>query len=91
MKKLTIAVENLKCNGCENTVHNALMKLKGVIEVEVKLETSIINLSYTGDKEAIEKKLRQLGYPKKGSGNALQTAKSYVSCAMGKFSDKAVS
>jgi copper chaperone CopZ len=93
MKELQIDVENLKCGGCETTLHNALIKLNGVHAVNVDAEKGTVRLEYVGNSEAnekaIEKKLAQLGYPKKGTGNNFQKAKSYVSCAIGKISDKA--
>ena len=92
MKKLSIEIENLKCNGCGITISNTLLKLTGVHEVDIDHENSIVNISFVGCEEikrkAVENKLAQIGYPKKGTGNSFQKAKSYVSCAIGKLSDK---
>jgi copper chaperone CopZ len=91
MKELIIEVENLKCGGCETTLHNALIKLNGIHDVKIDIDNSMVSLEYVGNKEAkektIEKKLAQIGYPKRGTGNNFQKAKSYVSCAIGKISD----
>tara|TARA_R110000868_G_scaffold73075_2_gene212329 strand:+ start:362 stop:655 length:294 start_codon:yes stop_codon:yes gene_type:complete len=91
--EIKIEVENLKCGGCETTLHNALIKLDHVISANATAENSTVWIEYTGNKEltekAIEEKLAQIGYPKKGTGNNFQKAKSYVSCAIGKISDKA--
>jgi copper chaperone CopZ len=93
MNKIELKVENLKCGGCETTLHNAIMKLDGIITAKADAESSTVLVEYSGDSELIEKKieekLAQIGYPKKGTGNNFQKAKSYVSCAIGKMSEKA--
>ncbi len=92
MQSIKIEVDNLKCGGCENTIHNSILKLDGVHEVQIDSETSELSIVYEGDKQVtenlIEKKLALLGYPRKGTGNNFQKAKSYVSCAIGKVSVK---
>lgn len=89
---IVIEVENLKCGGCENTLNNALMKLDGIIKVNADAKSSIVQISHSGNtdviEKAIEEKLAQIGYPIKGTGNNFQKAKSYVSCAIGKMSEK---
>ena len=93
MNKIELQVENLKCGGCETTLHNAIMKLDGIITAKADAESSTVLVEYSGEKELIEKVLEetlaQIGYPKKGTGNNFQKAKSYVSCAIGKMSEKA--
>ncbi|WBX73449.1 heavy-metal-associated domain-containing protein [Tenacibaculum pacificus] len=82
-----IYIENLKCGGCANTIINGLTAIKGVEEVKVDVEKSLITLNTT---EAIlplvKEKLAKLGYPEVGSENTvLHKAKSFVSCAVGKI------
>lgn len=92
METVTIQVENLKCGGCENTIRIKLTQLNNVQHVRINPETSEITVEYDktleDTKSLIENKLAQLGYPKKGTGNGFQKAKSYVSCAVGKISNK---
>lgn len=86
----TIQVENLKCGGCANTIVNGLSTIEGVEDVSVDNKTDTV--SYKGDestRELVKAKLISLGYPEKGSvkglTSGLATAKSYVSCVIGKF------
>ncbi|MEQ8910351.1 MAG: heavy-metal-associated domain-containing protein [Vicingaceae bacterium] len=92
MNELSLEIENLKCNGCGITISNAILKLNGVHEVDIDHENSIVNIVFVGSEEmkkkVIEKKLAQLGYPIKGTGNTIHKAKSYVSCAIGKMTEK---
>ena len=44
----------------------------------------------TATENLIEMKLAQLGFPKKGTGNNIQKAKSFMSCAIGRVSEKIV-
>ena len=86
MKNVIIEIDNLKCGGCAATISNSLSQFDGVEKVEVNNETSEVTLSYEEelDFDEIKKKLEFLGYPEKGTTNKFQTAKSYVSCAIGK-------
>lgn len=82
-----IQIENLKCGGCASTITKALLDHKGVENVSVDLEKSIVTISTTfSDLEQIKQKLAKLGYPEIGSkNNILHKAKSFVSCAVGKM------
>ncbi len=87
MKKAEIKVENLKCNGCASTIKKGLLNFKEVKDVDIDIENSIVNISYDGEDENIDKfkkKLSALGYPEGGNNNTFSVAKSYVSCAIGK-------
>jgi len=86
----TIEIENLKCGGCANTITKSLSNIKGVENVFVDETTDIV--SFTCNQELVEVvagRLKSLGYPERGSVHGLEsgiaTAKSYVSCAIGKF------
>ena len=81
-----IFVENIKCEGCMNSIKNALLKENGVSAVQVFLEEDKVCVSGIAiDKEMLVKKLSSLGYPEKGSNNLISKAKSFVSCAIGNF------
>lgn len=94
---MTIAVENIKCGGCANTIKLKLSSIEGVLNSEVDIEQGLIkcelaaNVSADEVKELVKQKLCSLGYPEKGSVEGLQSigakAKSFVSCATGKMSD----
>ncbi len=81
-----IFVENIKCAGCMNTIKTALLKLKGVTAVEIfKEEDKVCVSGIAVEKEMVLAKLSSLGYPQKGNNNLLNKAKSFVSCAVGRY------
>lgn len=81
-----IFVENIKCGGCLNSIKNALLKINGVTAVEIyKDEDKVCISGIAVEREVVLAKLSSLGYPQKGNNNLLSKAKSYVSCAVGKY------
>ncbi len=80
-----IEVENIKCGGCMNTIKKALMSLPGVSDVSIAKETETIRVEGEVHRDVLTSKLSELGYPEKGSNTLLHQAKSFVSCAIGKF------
>ena len=87
MKNIFI-VENIKCNGCMTTITNALLKIKGVEYVAIDEDKETITVDGAIDREMVLHKLADLGYPEKGHNSIISKAKSYVSCAIGKVSEK---
>ncbi len=84
----TLAIQNLKCAGCGTTIKNKLQSLKGIDEVSVNLENSMVSFSNETDEAflAVEKMLAKLGYPLARDKNNLgKIAKSYISCALGRM------
>ena len=87
--KTTINIENLKCHGCANTITKGLERIEEVEQVDVNVENSTVEILFSGNDDNIIKfknKLYNLGYPEKGNNNIVSTAKSYVSCAVGRIS-----
>ena len=89
MKTYTIAVENLKCNGCATTVHKAMLAIPGISNVWVAVKENTVQLEiaegYAHALHIATSKLHQLGYPQAGDNTSLEKVRSYVSCAMGKL------
>ncbi len=85
-------VLNVKCGGCANTLKKSLLEEFGEVEVNLEVEPRVITLDINESKEEVLKeKLRSLGYPLTtdnltGLQSATTTAKSFVSCAIGKLS-----
>ena len=82
----TLIVNNIKCGGCETTVKDRLSKIEGVSNISADSTTGAVEFDYI-DEEALEKvreKLNSLGYTETDP-NLIDTAKSYVSCMMGKM------
>ncbi len=89
----TVQVKNIRCEGCANTIHKALVK-EGFTFINIdfsceprKVTVDILNEASLAHFRAT---LRKLGYPffdedmNFSSSTALK-AKSFVSCAVGKF------
>lgn len=80
-----IAVENIKCCGCMNSIKTALLKIKGVENVSIDKDTETVTIDGTVEKTILIQALSKMGYPEKGNNDLLKKAKSYVSCAIGKM------
>ena len=89
--KQTYEVLNVKCGGCASTLIKSLKEEFGDVEVNLDVNPRQITIDIQEDKkEALKLKLRSLGYPLSndelsGFQKATTTAKSFVSCAIGKF------
>ena len=89
--KQTFEVKNVKCGGCAGTLTKSLLEEFGEVEVNLDVEPRQITLEIEEEKmEALKLKLRSLGYPLVTDElNTFQTvgttAKSFVSCAIGKM------
>ena len=89
--KQTFEVLNVKCGGCASTLTKSLKDEFGEVEVNLEVHPRQITLDMQDEqKEALKLKLRSLGYPLSddelsGFQKATTTAKSFVSCAIGKI------
>lgn len=84
---MKIQVENIKCNGCAASIKNGLLKFPEIKNVAVEIESGTILIEGEDDilnRDVIIEKLQSMGYPQPGSGSALTTATSYVSCMIGR-------
>lgn len=84
--KAKIIVQNLKCNGCANTIRKKIAHAD-VSDININIEESTITFQYSNDNTivSVEEMLLKAGYPKEGDANATTTkVKSFVSCAIGK-------
>ena len=87
----TITIQNLKCGGCASTITDKLGKLRGVNAVAIDQEAHTVTLEHAHEVSpiTIKEKLAALGYPPADAKNDLFTrAKSFVSCATGKMSNR---
>lgn len=85
-----IAVENIKCGGCANTIRTRVAQMAGVSSVDVDIEAGKVTIEGNpGERQAIAQKLAQLGYPEVGSVEGMKAAaakaKSFVSCTIGRI------
>jgi copper chaperone CopZ len=81
MTTLQFTVENIKCNGCINSIKESLLKLQGVLAVEVFIEEQKVCVSgYALERDLFAHKLKEIGYPEKGKNNWLSKVRSLVNC-----------
>ena len=89
--KQTYEVLNVKCGGCANTLKTKLLEEFGEVEVNLEVEPRQITLDIEkSNVPALRKALKSLGYPMSDEElSAVEgfttTAKSFVSCAVGKM------
>ncbi len=95
----TFEVANVRCGGCANTITKELQKF-GFNDVSVDLSCEPRKVTVEAADEAqlaqVQAILRNLGYPLSteengGLDNAALKVKSFVSCAVGKFSNEKTS
>ena len=89
--KQTFEVINVKCGGCASTLKTSLKDEFGDVEVNLDVEPRQITLDIDESSiPALRTKLKKLGYPMSDEDLSKMegfstTAKSYVSCAVGKM------
>lgn len=89
--KHTFEVENIKCGGCMHTIRKGLENLPGVQNAEPENVHGTVTVEFdenTVTAEQIAHKLSSMGYPLVGENNLGAKAVSYVSCMIGRITDK---
>ena len=85
----SIVVQNLKCNGCANTIHSKLSHIQAISNINIDIENNKISFDFIAQEDIlkVKKTLKTLGYPSIDETNSVVSkAKSFVSCASGKLS-----
>ncbi len=82
----TITVKNIKCGGCANSIQKKLSAMAGISNVEIDISEGKVSWTDTSTHQSMEIKeaLSKMGYPE-GDSTLMQTAKSFVSCAVGRL------
>ena len=88
-----ISVENIKCGGCAGTIIKKINEINSVNSTEVEIDAGIVKVNgIDGLHEKLLASLLKMGYPETGSiegiAAAKAKAKSFVSCAVGKFNSE---
>ena len=86
----TVAVENIKCGGCANTIRGKLVEQQLAREVEVDIAQGRVHVEGNPEwRDQVVTALARMGYPEVGSVEGLKSAaakaKSFVSCAIGRI------
>jgi len=87
MKTKKFFIENLKCQGCANSIKHKIMAEDGVTQIEIDFENSSVEIVFDPkliSEEHIVQVLEQMGYPSPEDNNFSHKMKSYVSCAIGR-------
>lgn len=50
MAKVTLSVSGMKCDACENLIHDALMEKPGVVEVKADHQAKCVEIDYDENK-----------------------------------------
>ena len=91
IKAMEIAIDNLKCGGCEKSIIKGVSSIDGVSEVSVDHDRQLVRFEGEENlRQEVTDKLRSMGYPETGSIRGLEAGmanvKSFVSCAIGRVS-----
>lgn len=87
-----IKIDNLKCGGCGSTIKKTLKSIDGVKNVAIDFDTDEVAIIHDEEvnRESLAEALKKMGYPEAGTTEGLTafaaTAKSFVSCAIGRMS-----
>ncbi len=85
-----IAIQNLKCGGCANSILKRLDGIAGISNTSVSVEDSLVTFDCQNKAHILqaEEALQSLGYPKVNTTNSIATkAKSFLSCGIGRMSN----
>jgi len=85
-----IAVENIKCGGCANSIRSKLLEDGLAQGVEVDIEQGQVHVDGNPEwRDQVARALARMGYPEVGSVEGMKAAaakaKSFVSCAIGRM------
>jgi copper chaperone len=89
--KTEIVVDNMKCEGCGDTIIKGLKAFPEVSEVNIDIKKELVRVIYSDEfpLEKIKGKLAAMGYPVKntlkGFDKLTTDAKSYLRCTIGKI------
>lgn len=88
--EISIAVDNIKCGGCANSIRKKLQERCSLADLAVDVEQGMVQVSADNDIRAeLVAALRELGHPERGSVTGVDSlkakAKSFVSCAVGRM------
>lgn len=87
--KTELILQNLKCEGCASTILKTAVSIEGISNPKINSSKSLLTVDFMSHNALMKLylKLASIGYPVEGETNTIiDKAKSYVSCALGKFS-----
>lgn len=79
-----ISASNIKCHGCAKSITTKLQSITEEVSVNVEEGTVTLGSEDKGTIAKVKDTLSKMGYPEQDP-TLVQTAKSYVSCAIGRM------
>ena len=88
--RLQFDLANVKCGGCTNSIRKAVEAIDGAQVLALDPATGRLEVEAADSlRGVIAERLHKLGYPEQGSVEGIAamaaSAKSFVSCAVGRF------
>lgn len=82
----TLKLHNIKCQGCAGTIKRKLESISGLTNPSVQVEEDTISFDLENETSLaiVKEVMAKAGYPQEDPTLG-QTAKSYVSCMIGKL------
>lgn len=70
--RTNVLIQNLKCDGCKNTLQVRLSEIKGISNIDINICKSTVSFDYLTHNamEGLRAKLRDIGYPITEESNA---------------------
>ena len=83
--KTKLYLDNIKCHGCANSIASKLNEL-GVSNSKVLVDEGAVEFDHSSESEIelVKSSLKKMGYPEQDQSNLMDSAKSYVSCMIGR-------
>lgn len=87
--KYSYKLNNIKCGGCAHSITQKMESFSGVEKAEVDVEEGTVSFEANSEELSNEvlQTLAKMGYTQEDP-NLVDTAKSYVSCMVGKVGKK---
>lgn len=85
--KSHVFVDNIKCSGCATTIINKVESIPTISEVIVDVASGKVSFNCDNDscRMSVISSLKKWGYPLSGTGSKMDSAKSIVSCMIGRI------
>lgn len=85
--KSHVFVDNVKCSGCATTITNKVEAIPTISDVVVDVATGKVSFNCNDDscRMSVISSLKKWGYPLSGTGSKVDSAKSIVSCMIGRI------
>ncbi len=86
--KAVLEIQNLKCGGCAESIRRRLAKISNLENLHIDESLSLVSFDYAEESglSLAKEALSSLGYPTVEDPNSFgQKARSYLSCASGRF------